>query len=570
MILDRLFERRATKQILGHPRDPILKAFFGGTDNTSGVDVNENTAMKYSVCWAATRLYSGTGGRIPLKLYRRLPRGGKEEAVDHPVYKLAHSRPNSEMVPAMFRGTRIAQQVNSGNGYAEIEWDNSGRPIATWPIQSWRVRPFRAANRSLWYEIHNNDGTTGHLPASDILHFPNVISDDGIVGKGVVEAARERIGFGIAIQRHGSNFFGNGARPGIIITHPQKMSDTARQNFRREWNERHQGPENAHNLALLSEGADIKELGFSNVDSQFIESDKLTAVDLARYYGVPQHAVGILDRATNNNIEHQGTELVTYALIPLLVIIEQEYSKKLLTEEEQEEYFFEHVVDALLRGDAASRTEALRKQWECGALTLNQWNAIENRNPLPDGMGDEHFIPLNMTTVEKMKEAPVEVPSTKPVETSGIEPAVNPKDEERSLPSAGSLAIAHRTALVQVFGRLIRKEAQAARRATNKPREFQKWLDEFYGEHEGYFAAESMPALRTAYLVLSPSVDAQDESLRIAKRHIEKARKELLDASDGDPDKFKESIEQCVAFWEESRANTLADDVLSNLAGEAR
>ena len=42
-----------------------------------------------------------------------------------------------------------------------------------------------------------------------------------------------------------------------------------------------------------------------------IQGGGIAQADIARIFGVPPHKIGILDRATNNNIEHQGIDYVT-------------------------------------------------------------------------------------------------------------------------------------------------------------------------------------------------------------------------------------------------------------------
>jgi len=42
---------------------------------------------------------------LPLHLYRYTDSGGKEKAVDHPLYHLLHDEPNPEMTSFIFRET---------------------------------------------------------------------------------------------------------------------------------------------------------------------------------------------------------------------------------------------------------------------------------------------------------------------------------------------------------------------------------------------------------------------------------------------------------------------------------
>lgn len=379
-----------------------------GRQTGAGVDVDENSALTYSACWAATRLLAGTGGWLPLNLYRRLPGGGKEIASDHPLHTILHDAPNREMTSMMFRCRGINQQVNQGNTYAEIVRNPLGKVAALWPIHSSRVTPCRDAAGNLIYEVKvGTNAKPIHLDAADVLHVPAMVSKDGISGIGVVDNARESIGLGMAQVRHGATFFGNGARPGIVVTHPNKLSPEARSNFRREWAEIHEGPQNAHKMALLQEGADIKPFGFNMEQAQFIEGNQWSIEDVARWYGVPPHMIQHLLRATFNNIEQMGIDFVTYSLMPWLCLWEQECNRKLLTAEERKVYFVKFNVDALMRGDMASRTAASVQQVFNGLLTLNQWAEREDMNPIGP-LGDLHFVQSAMVPLEIAAKGPQE------------------------------------------------------------------------------------------------------------------------------------------------------------------
>lgn len=384
--------------------------------NAAGVHVNERTAMTYSACWAATMLLCSAISMIPLKLFRKLPGGGSEPAMDDPRYSLVHDTPNQDMTSMMFRSSRTAQQVNWGNAYAEIQRDRGGRPIALLPIHASRIPPEsnikRGSDGRLKYKINNDKGQSRELSIENILHIPSPMSDDGVVGKGVVEAARRSIGLGIASETHGSSYFSNGARPGIIIKGGKFKKKEDIDEFRRQWAEIHGGgPGNHAKPAILPPDTDVTALQFNAQDSQFLETRQFSIDDIARWYGVPPHTIGSLLRATNNNIEQLALELTKYTLMRWTVPQEQEMNRKLLTKEEQKTLYFLHVFEGLERADLATRTAALQQQFFNGALTLNQWMELENRRPIGP-MGDLHFVQSAMVPLEVAVNGPPQPATT--------------------------------------------------------------------------------------------------------------------------------------------------------------
>ena len=62
--------------------------FGAGQATASGVRVNENNALTISTVHQCVRVIADTVASLPCFVYRRLPgNGGKERAVDHPLYQ---------------------------------------------------------------------------------------------------------------------------------------------------------------------------------------------------------------------------------------------------------------------------------------------------------------------------------------------------------------------------------------------------------------------------------------------------------------------------------------------------
>lgn len=549
MIAEILFgrrERAAINQQLGHPRAGM--DWLGGSNTLAGVPVDENTAMNYSACWAATRLLIAAEACLPFPLYRDLKSGGKEIAWDHPVHRLIYAKPNKNQTAIMFRASRTNQQINGGNGYAEIERTNGGKVSGLHPIHHTRVTP-RDGTNGVVYDIRSRDGQTRTLESSEVFHVPSLISDDGIVGKGVIQAARESIGFGLATERHGAAYFGNGARPSVLLEHPGKLSDPARTNLRNEWVETHGGPDKSGKPAVLQEGMKASILSISPEDSQFLQTRQHNVEEIARWYGVPPHMIQHLLRSTFNNIEHQSIEFVTHSLLPWLRLWEAEVNTKLLTEKEQESYYAKHNVDALLRGDAKSRTEAFVQQFRHGNLDLDTWAEAEDRNPIGGEMGKARFVEKNMTTVERLVAGEEDMVTT--ISTNEQPPAeVEPDDDEEA-----------RAAALDVFNesvaRMVAMECDAAERAAKQPSSFLDKVESFYADHE-----ERMRKVLQKPLACVKAVCGECRPLgELVAEHCAESKLAVVEASDVSAAELAASVAKCVAGWQSRIIDPLLSEV---------
>jgi HK97 family phage portal protein len=193
----------------------------------------------------------------------------------------------------------------------------------------------------------------------------------------------------------------NGGRPQIVIkTKKSKWDKGARERFRSDWNEIHQGPDRAGNVGLLEDGADLQVLEYSNEAAQFLTLKQHRVEDICRWYGVQPHLVAHLLRSTNNNIEQQSVEFVQYTMLPWLIMWEHFLNIRCFTKKEREQGFYvKHTVDGLLRGDILSRTKALQIQRMYGAINGDEWREMEERNPLDNSLGEDFWQPSNAMVI---------------------------------------------------------------------------------------------------------------------------------------------------------------------------
>lgn len=360
----------------------------------TGTIVTEDTAMRQAAVNACVRVLSEDVAALPLRLYRRTADGGKERAVDHPLYEMLMARPNSDMTAIAYRQAVMVNLLLAGMGYSFIEYDRSGRVSALWPLVTTDVERYRDDYGVLRYRC------SGELVPAEYIMPVVGLSYDGITGLSPIGYAREAIGTDIAAEKYGSKFFKTGVSlSGVITTDKPVMSDEAYNRTVNQFREMFAGLERAHGVAFLEDGTKYTPIGINPQDAQFIETRKFQREQIAAIYRVPPHLIGDLEHATFSNIEHQSIEYLQRALLPWLKRIEQAANTSLLTAEERKTLFFEHDTSEFLRGDLVTRSSALQQQILSGQITINEARSIENRNPL-DGL-DVTLLPLNMAMVDK-------------------------------------------------------------------------------------------------------------------------------------------------------------------------
>jgi HK97 family phage portal protein len=369
-----------------------------GSQSISGENVTESTALTYSAVWNAVNLISGTIATLPLHLMQR--KGDKKRIADErKLYQVMHDQWNPYMDAVTGRRCLVSHVLTWGNGYAEKVRDGYGEVRELWPITPNRVTPMMR-DGELVYRIRIPNGVEAILPREKVLHVYG-LGFDGFSGYSVIAMARKSIGLSMALETFGSNFFGKGTNPSMVVSHPGQLKDPA--NLRKALQEAYSGLGQSHRLMLLEEGMKVEKFGIPPDDCQFLESRGFQIPEVARWFNLPPHKLKDLSRSSFSNIEQEQISFVQDSILPWLVCFEAAYNTKLLTPGDRGLYgqgrlYFRHIVEGLLRGDAASRGAFYSQMFNIGAMSINEIREKEDMDPVEGG--DVHLVPLNMTTLE--------------------------------------------------------------------------------------------------------------------------------------------------------------------------
>ena len=373
--------------------------YMGGT--TSGKAVTERSAMQMTAVYSCVRILAEAVAGLPLHVYRYNDNGGKEKALDHPLYRLLHDEPNPEMSSFVFRETLMTHLLLWGNAYAQIIRNGKGEVIALYPLMPNRMSVDRDSRGKLYYRYTTTsddaptmEGTTVILSPCDVLHIPG-LGFDGLVGYSPIAMAKNAIGMAIACEEFGARFFANGAAPSGVLEHPGTIRDPCR--LRETWQSQFGGSANTGKVAILEEGMKYTPISISPEQAQFLETRKFQINEIARIFRVPPHMVGDLEKSSFSNIEQQSLEFVKYTLDPWLIRWEQSIFRALFSEEEKKEYFAKFNVEGLLRGDYSTRMNGYATARQNGWMSANDIRELENLDRIPaEEGGDLYLINGNM------------------------------------------------------------------------------------------------------------------------------------------------------------------------------
>lgn len=448
--------------------------------------ITPEISLTVSAVLAAFTILSEDLASLPLILYERRGRS-KFRAYESMYYRLMHDQPNPEHTSMLFREFIVGHMLGWGNFFAQPIFDKRGDVVELWPLRPDQMTVKRFEGERV-YIYRGSEGKERVFLSEEILHIP-AFGFDGLIGYSRIALARHAIGLSMSMEKYGSKFFSNGANPGIIYKHPGELSDEAFKHLQASLEEK-SGVDQSHKPLILEEGMGIERLGLPNDDAQFLETRKFQVTEIARIFRVPPHMIGEVDGSTSwgTGIDSQEQGYVNHTLRPWSTRIEQSLNSGLLPKKDQSTRYYEHLMDALLRGDIATRSQAYVSAITTGWMSRNEARERENMNPRK-GL-DEILQPLNMTTVGDR--------------STGTTPE-NPNPAEALKP-------VWKDAIARVLKREQNDLLAASKRWQVKGEQqgkFLEWVDQFYAADHVTFARKQFQPLVEAMSRLFGGGDAQ-------------------------------------------------------------
>ena len=364
----------------------------------SGEAVTYDTALTLSAVYAAIRLLSDSVSTLSLDvLYRSNGSDKKFRPLPSWVLSMSPELRNHEIL-----GQVVTSLLLDGNAYLATLRDGTGRVLSLSVLDPTDITANLTTDEDgiqrLTFTSTKAAGVT--LTSRDITMVRGLMKPGQITGVSPITAAREFIGLGIATQKFGAAFFGNGATPGSVIEVPGQLSPEGAQSLKTAWNDVHKGSGNGSRLAVLTESAKFSKISLSPEDSQFLETRQATVQDVARLYGVPPHLLADASGSTSwgSGLHEQNVAFSQYSLRPLVTRVEAALTSIMRSE---------GIAVAYARFDLESMRRVTADRWasystaiQTGVLSIDEVRAYEGLAALPNDLGTKHYVPLNLAPVD--------------------------------------------------------------------------------------------------------------------------------------------------------------------------
>lgn len=549
------FRNWAFRSFPAHDEAGIIQGYLNrpfGLRSISGVPVTPESTLSIAAVWSGINCIANPIAAMKLPIYKRT-KSGKTEDPKNSIYDLLGYRANPVTTSLKFRQTLMFHALLYGNGYAEIVRDKAtGDVLELWNLTPGTVTVQRVSKRKFIYLVEGR-----RVLQENIIHISQ-IGFEGIVGYAMHDIGRETIGLTKATELYGAGFFGNGASPGGFITTDKNMKPNDRINFEAELNRESQGVENAHKLKVLQPGMSWNVSSVPPEAAQFLATRKFQREEIALLLNIDPARIGAAPKPTD--IESYNRSFWNETLWPWVELIENEINTKLFSDVDRRTWFAEHDFSSMLRGNDVARADYHTKMYSLGAITTNQIIIRENLGDTIGPAGDLHFIPNNnLTSLEQIHQ---DLTNPKPdPEPVPVEPEAAPIAETKS----NDVALNAVRGLVQEsIQRMIRREAEAIRRASNKDKsDYREAAEAFYVKHKGIIR-DSIGSSVRAFVAVSGVTENADELIeQIASELVTSSQEQLIEQfKDREPEaRSGDELEQLLADWETNKARTICEQL---------
>lgn len=349
--------------------------------------VTETSALGLSALYRAVSLVSGSIAALPLRTLKTKSDGTRERTtswLDDPGadYQTRFEWKELAAVHLLLHGNAYGLHLYNGAGsLAGLYWVH---PSAV------QVERDAGAVGGRRFDVQLDDGQgrtrTEQFDALTMTHVPG-LSLDGLKGASPLTLARLSLGTGIAGDKAAHRMQTSGAMVAGLVT-PDGDDDLTEDEavvVKDTVNRAMTGTENAGQVAVINRRLKFTPWQLSAVDAQFMTSRAFSVEEVGRWYGVPPHLLGQVEKQTSwgTGVSEQNRGLARYTLTPWTARIEQRMTRLLSGRRIAE---FDYT--AFIAPSPEDEIRLLLEQVNGGLITPNEARRVRNMPPIE---GEDHL-----------------------------------------------------------------------------------------------------------------------------------------------------------------------------------
>lgn len=381
---------------------------FGGVFPLDSIDdgwqrnlLPQPEPWRVAVVNAAGMMYARAAGQLDAKHLVQQPDGGWTKSTTSPASRILRIPNGYETWPQIIVNT-VAEMLFEGESLWLIQRDDRNAPVAVHrvPYHSWSVY-LNQEDGEYFYQVNSQYGLFNNpdwmVPARDVCHFRQYCPRNPLIGESPIASAGLAIGLQVALNRSQLAFFTNLDRPSGSLETDLELNATQVQELRARFSEQSK-KWNQGGTPILTHGMKFKPVGVAQSDAQLIEQQKMSALDIARVFGVPYALIS----------DSAGPQAGTEALINLWLAVGLGSLIESL-ERSLDRLFrlpagerIELDPTPLLRTDQAALIDTLGNAIQKGLMTPDEARSRVRLSRIPGG--DQCYLQRQMTSLDLLSD----------------------------------------------------------------------------------------------------------------------------------------------------------------------
>lgn len=386
--------RRGERRNIESPGVPLTSQALidlFASPTSSGVSVNERSALTFSAVYRAVNTIAGQAAGLPLKVYRNTATG--ERAAERLILL---EQPYPDCTPYAFWEQVYWDLLLWGNAYlfkvkSELAGPYDNARLLRIPPCDVTVRRDEATSRNPSGKLFKV-GTGGDAEEFTPVEIMQIAGPgyDGLVGLSPIQCAKEGIGVALAAEEASGALWQNGILASGILRTDQDLKKEQAEGLAEMFKVALRGFKNTGKVGVLGRGMQFEQLTIPPADAQFLESREFQVVEIARWYGVTP-ALLMDPTATMNWGDGAKQQFVTFTVNPWLKRVEQAVSLHLLPRGQ----FAEYTRAGLLESDLGTQTQSFAMGVQFGWLSRADVRRYLNL-PVDDPALEDFLVPANL------------------------------------------------------------------------------------------------------------------------------------------------------------------------------
>ncbi|MDD5016532.1 MAG: phage portal protein [Eubacteriales bacterium] len=295
----------------------------------------------------------------------------------------------------LFYITQVYLMLPSGEAFWIKERNKTGKVTEVWPVPPGWVNeiPSKTNDFFIIYPQGNMNAAPIHVPPFDMVYFKKPdVTNPYLRGIGRANGIGDEIETDEYMAKYQKRFFFNDGIPPMVGMMPGADEQTVIRQ-KEKWQQEYGGYNNPHKVGWLNWDAKFQVLKQTEKELDFIESRKYLRDTANQHFFIPPELFGILENSNRSTIDASYYLYTKNVLRKELKFIDDVLNIQLISELDPT-VVFEH--DNVVPEDDEFELKKASEGLKNGGILVDEWRQANGWEPLPNGVGQILYTPLNM------------------------------------------------------------------------------------------------------------------------------------------------------------------------------